>query len=284
MMPFRVVLTLVLAGLLALPAVAGSATKPKIPKVKTRIAKVQIDVSGYVEIRRLHDTTSDCFPGETWTQTNRYAFDTGRFVNVSLKRVTGDGFDPIVTSPFTAGLGTATVEGRISGYRTTNYCDGTTGPVKAAPTCSKTSGRTSLSLQEAPLAPVGDDDPAPIRSAPLMLAVARKGGGRDELECLGGGAANLTGETSPTALFSTSVAPAVSAIAPTGISVLKLFGIRPGQRISRAAIVTGNCSSSAVRVVTGSGPSPSPATPAADGDCTLAGKVRYTIRPRPKKR
>lgn len=273
-----------LAGLLLAAAQATTAATPKkVPKIKTRIAKVQIDVSGYVETRKLHDTTSDCFAGESWTQINRYTFDSGRFVNVNLKRVTGEGFDPIVTSSFST-AGTANVAGRITGYRTTNNCTGEKGPVRPEPQCSSTTGKTAVSLQEAPLVPVGEDDPTPLRSNPLMIAILRKGGGRDPLECLGAGAQSLTGEAVSTAVVTTSAAPAVSVILPAGISVLKLFGIRRGQKISRAAIVTGPCSRAAVRVVTGAGPSPSPGPLNADGDCQIAGKLRYTIRPRPVKK
>jgi hypothetical protein len=61
-----------------------------------------VAVTGSVETRLLHDTASDCYPGEHWIQRTRYAFSTGGFRDVSIKRITGDGFPPIVTSAFTS--------------------------------------------------------------------------------------------------------------------------------------------------------------------------------------
>ncbi len=280
----RVVVLCIAACLAASGSTAQAAPKPpKVPKIKTRIAKVQIDVSGFVETKVLHDTASDCFPGEHWVQTNRYEFDTGRFVNVSMRRITGDGFDPIVTSPFSISGGTASVEGKITEYRTTNYCNSTPGPVKPSPTCSSTSGRTSISMQEAPLVGTGnDDDPTPLTSNPLMIAIKRVGGGRDHDGCIGPGGANTGATANETTAITTSIAPGVSVVVPSGVSVLKMFNIRPRQTIRRTISITGTCAKANVSPHPGSsGPSGAP-QPAADSDCTLGGKVTYTIRPRPK--
>lgn len=263
---------------------AAASSAPKIPKIKTRIAKVQINVSGYVETRVLHDTTSDCFPGERWIQTNRYDFASGGFVNVSMKRVTGDGFDPIVTSPFSKRGGSAKIAGSISEYRTTNYCTGEQAKNAPAPVCSSTSGSTSVSLQEGVVPKAGDDDLQPLTSTPLMLAIQRHGGGRDADGCVGPGASQVSGEDTERSVVSTSMAPAVSLVVPSGLSVIKVFGIRPGQRMRRAILVSGPCSNVSLSTV----PAPGSAPPAgglnADGDCFLTAKLSYTITPRPKKK
>ncbi|MFA9270770.1 MAG: hypothetical protein ACEQSX_08425 [Baekduiaceae bacterium] len=261
---------------------AGAQSAPKVPKVKTRIAKVQINTSGYVETRVLRDTTSDCFPGERWIQTNRYDFSTGGFVNISMKRITGDGFDPIVTSPFSKRVGSATVAGKISEYKTTNYCTGEQAKNTPAPTCSSTSGKTSISMQEGVVPKADDEDLTPLTQTPLMLAIQRTGGGRDADGCIGPGASQVTGEDTEKAVVTTSMAPSVALNIPSGLSVIKVFNIRPGQRFRRSVIVSGPCSSVALRTVSGAGGSPSPGNLNADGDCFLTGKITYTITPRPK--
>ncbi len=266
----------------ALPAAAAAQTVPKVPKVKTRIAKVQINTTGYVETRVLRDTTSDCFPGERWIQTNRYDFSTGGFVNISMKRITGDGFDPVVTSPFSKRVGSATVTGKISDYKTTNYCTGEQAKNTPAPTCSSTSGKTSISMQEGVVPKEGDDGLQPLTQTPLMLAIQRNGGGRDAEGCIGPGASQVTGEDTERAVVTTSMAPSVALNIPSGLSVIKVFNIRPGQRFRRSVLVSGPCSSVALRTVSGSGGSPSPGNLNADGDCFLTGKITYTITPRPK--
>jgi hypothetical protein len=252
---------------------------PRIPKIKTRIAKVQATVDGYVEIRRLHDTTSDCFPGETWVQTNRFAFATGRYVDVSLKRITGEGFPTVVTSPFSASGGRATIEGKTSDYRTTNYCDKAPGPVNPEPVCSKTSGRISISLQQGVDPTDTDDELVALGGIPLMIAIKRDGGGMDAPVCPGGGAARLVGKNTETAVLTTSIAPSVSVIVPSGYNVTQLMGIRPGKRFRKTILVSGPCSNPRLTVT--SGGSPAPGNLNAHGDCFLTGKLAYTIRPRP---
>lgn len=276
-----------LTCLLALTAVtavpAGSVTVPTLPKIKTRIAKVQITISGYVETRKLRDTTSDCFPGERWIQTNRYDFSTGGFVNISMKRVTAEGVDPVVTSQFSKRVGTAKVKGAISDYKTTNYCSGEQRPNEPAPTCSSTSGKTSISLQEGVVPTEGDDGLVPLTQTAMMLAIQRNGGGRDNLECLGPGASSVSGKDTDKAVVTTSMAPGVALVVPSGFSVMKVFSIRPGQKLRKSIIVSGPCSKVALTTVAGSGGSPSPGNLNADGDCFLTGKISYTITPRPKK-
>lgn len=276
-------LVTIIAVAVSAPA-AGAQSVPSVPKVKTRIAKVQINTSGYVETRVLRDTTSDCFPGERWIQTNRYDFSTGGFVNISMKRITGDGFDPIVTSPFSKRVGSARVAGKISEYKTTNYCTGEQAKNTPAPTCSSTSGKTSISMQEGVVPKADDEDLTPLTQTPLMLAIQRTGGGRDADGCIGPGASQVTGEDTERAVVTTSMAPSVALNIPSGLSVIKVFNIRPGQRFRRSVIVSGPCSSVALRTVSGAGGSPAPGNLNADGDCFLTGKITYTITPRPKKK
>lgn len=282
---FAASLTLLVALAALTAATAEAANTPQVPKVKTRIAKVQIKMSGYVETRLLHDTTSDCFPGEHWVQTNRYDFGTGGFVNISMKRITGDGFDPVVTSPFSRAVGTARIEGKISDYRTTNHCPPTApGKVAPAPECAKTSGKTSISMQEGVVPGAREDGLMPLTQTPLMLAIRRTGGGKDADACVGPGASQVSGEDTERAVVTTSMMPGVPAvIVPSGFSVIKVFSIRPGQRLRKAIVVSGPCSNVSLRAVPAPGGAPGPGGLNADGDCFLTGKITYTITPRPKK-
>ena len=271
-----------LVGLAGMQSVAWGATS-KPPKIKTRIAKVQIDLAGYVETRQLHETTSDCYPGERWIQTNRYEFETGRFVNISMKRITGQGFDPIVTSPFTALTGSATSEGKITEYRTTNYCEGEPGRVAPEPSCARTTGRTSASMQEGPMAK-GDEDLTPLTQTPLLLAIRRGGGGSSfaDPECVGAQAGSISGKDTNTSVIGTSPAPGVSLVLPTGLSVMKVFNIRPGKRRRRAVMISGPCTHVTLRTAEGSGSAPPRGSLNADGDCFMTGRVVLTIKPRPR--
>lgn len=273
-------------ALTAATAPAGAATPPqlpKAPKVKTRIAKVQISLSGYVETRKLHDTTSDCYPGERWVQTNRYDFSTGGFVDISMKRVIIEGRDPIVTSAFSRRAGSAKVAGGTSEYRTTNYCSGEQRPVAEPPACSSTSGKTSVSLQEGVVPNAGDDELAPLTQIPLLLAIARNGGGRDPVACVGPGAGSLAGQGTERAVVTTSIAPGVALAVPSGLSVMKVFNIRPGQRLRRTTLLSGPCSKVNVTSVPGTSATPAQGNLNADSDCFLTGRVASTITPRPKK-
>lgn len=269
---------------LALPGAAGSAaTRPVPGHVKTRIAKVQITVKGYMEIRRLTDTTSDCFPGERWIQTNRFDFDTRRFVNIRLQRVTGDGFDPVVTSPFSIASGSARVEGRITDYKTTNYCNSAPVKNREEPNCAPVhNGKVRIGLQEAIPEKTGDDELTPLSAGnKLQIVVFRSGLGLDDPECVGGAPSSLAGDATEQSIATTSIAPGVSVVLPSGITTIKLFNIRRGQTFHRTAVVTGPCSKATVRVVPGGGSSPSPGPLNADSDCQFAGRLTYTIRPRP---
>jgi len=280
-LPLLAACALAVAFAVGLAAPAGAATPkvPKAPKLKTRIAKVQATVDGYVEVRRLHDTTSDCFPGETWIQTNRFDYSTGGSVDVSLKRITGEGFPTIVTSPFSVSGGRATIAGKTSDYRTTNHCDRAPGPVAPEPACSKTTGKISISLQQGIDPSDVDDELVPLSGIPLMIAVRRNGGGTDAPTCPGNGAARLVGKNTEPAVVTTSIAPSISVIVPTGVTVAELWNLRPGKRFRKTVLVSGPCSNPRLTVT--SGGSPAPGNLNAHGDCFLTGRLAYTIRPRP---
>lgn len=278
---------LVALSILTLGAVAavsaGAATRPPNPakfKIKTRIAKLQIDVAGYVETRQLHDTTSDCYPGERWIQTNRFDFETGNFVNVSVKNISAQGIPSVTTSPFSRTVGRATITGAISDYKSTNHC-APTAPDKLSgpPACATNRGKISIALTPGDI-PDENADLAPLKGRPLLLAVNRKGGGRDPLPCAGPGAGSLTGPDTNVAVVTTSLAPGVSLVLPADLDAIKVFAIRRTQRIRRAVVLHGPCSKVAVRPGPPPGATPNPGALNADSDCWLTGKVVLTIRSR----
>lgn len=45
---------------------AAQAPMIKIPRVKEKVAKLSIDVAGFVTTEQLKDTTSDCYPGRSY--------------------------------------------------------------------------------------------------------------------------------------------------------------------------------------------------------------------------
>ncbi len=277
----------VLAALVALVALgatisAQAATRPPSPssyKVKTKIAKLQVDVAGYVETRRLKDTTSDCFPGERWIQTNTFDFETGRYVNLSIKTIKAPGVPAITTSSFSKAGGTATVKGAISDYRSTNYCKEAPAKLEGPPTCATNRGKIAIALTPGDV-PEDDGELAPLRGRPLNVVIKRAGGGKDPAACTGTGAQSVSGKDTAVSVVGTSPVAAIADILPTGLDTIKVFAIRKNQRMRRAIVIDGPCSK--VRVVTTPPPgaSPSPGALNADGDCWLTGKVVLTIRSR----
>lgn len=283
-----VLLALLVPGAVVLsgPAALGASKPPKRGAVKTRIAKLRADVIGYIEIVRRHDTTSDCYPGERWTQTSRYDFETGRPVNVSLKRVSAEGVPTVVTSRFTAPVGVAVDAGTITDYATTNFCDPDLpkGEVLPPPACKENRGRVSISLQEGLTPTSSDPELTPLNAAPMLIAVSRIGGGMQDPTCLGGGVEEPVGDGLDRTLFATSQAPGIpSIIFPTGYDGIKVFNLRPGRRLVRTLELTGSCQRpNLLSLPFAYMESPPPVHPLADGDCLVRGKIFAVISPRPR--
>ena len=82
------------------------------------------------------------------------------------------------------------------------------------------------------------------------------------------------------AVVTTSLAPAVSEILPSGLEFFNLYRMRSGQRVLKVIVIDGPCASVFARVRKPPGPSPKPGALARDGDCRLTGKVVVTVRRR----
>jgi hypothetical protein len=264
-------------------AIAGTATSSgapkiptKIPKVKTRVAHLEVDVAGYVETRKLKDTTSDCFPGVTYTQTNRFEFETGRYVPITISNISLPGHDSVMTSRFSKAGGTATVEGLLSGYRTTNYCL-PTAPQKEPekPKCKKLRGKIAVALT--PSGSTINDELVTLGGTRLMLSIERRQGGSEDLTCAGAGAQSVQ-SVDKNAVVTTSFAPGVSEVLPSGLGAIKVFSLRRNKRLRKVIIIDGPCASVNAAALTPPAHSPSAGSLNADGDCRLTGKVVLNVR------
>lgn len=277
---------LLLSVLVAGQATAATAVPdPSKFKIRTRIAKLEVRTSGQMTILRLKDTTSDCFPGVHYLQQNRFTFGSGGWLPVRINNLSAPGLDSVITSPFSRAGGTARTAGQILDYRETNYCKGEQQKLPPKPECrSSNGGRISVSLQVHDPPSSGDPDLTSLEGHHLMIAIQRKGGSPDPTGCIGGGPGNISGHPdADTAVATTSIAPTVSEILPTGIQSIKVFSMRREQRLRRHITVQGTCDNATVRVTTSGTGSPPIAQPPADGDCTFAGYVDVGIRTIQKK-
>ncbi len=268
-------------GLALVPSAAAAhagAAAVKVPKVK--VAKLDLDVAGYVETRQLTDTTSNCSPGVTYTQTNEYTFETSKYVGTRLVHIVLPGRDPVITSGFSRAAGSANIAGGITGFGTTNYCAPTEqDPEPVAPRCVKARGKTRVALVPAAKQVFDEDDLVPLGGQRMMLTVIRSGGAQDLGSCSGAlGVEIIPGTDTASAFVSTSWMPGVSLVLPTGLGSIKLFNLKRSDRLRRSINLSGPCDS--VRVSTGSGSlgAPAPGRLNADGDCWLRARIVLSVR------
>ena len=274
-----IIVSLVVAAVAALPS--GAATPgPGSFKIRTRIAKLQMDVAGYVEAKELHDTTSDCFPGERWIQTHEYAFETGDYVNVSVKNVSAPGLDSVVTSRLSKAVGSAKVTAGISDYRSTNYCKDAPKKLQGPPACKTNAGKLRVGLTPGAV-PEEVDGPASLQGRPLNVAISRQGGGQHAATCLGAAADSFNSKLDMSvALLTTSLAPGPSVSLPAKLDAIDIFSLRRKARVKRVIVASGPCSKVNYTVQAPPGSSPPGPTLNADGDCFIRAKIVVTIRAR----
>ncbi len=275
-------------GLALVPSAAtahtgAGATAVKVPKVKS--VKLDLDVAGYVETRQLEDTTRKCSPGVTYTQTNTYTFETGKYLRTLLSHIAVPGTDGVITTGLSRAAGSANIAGSITGFRTTNYCAPTAPklPAPVAPKCVKTQGKTRVALTPAVKLELGDDDPlVPLGGTPMMLSVFRSGGAQDLGSCSGANAAAVSFRAGPetdNTLVSTSWITGPSLSLSAALGSVKLFNLKRKDLLQRTIVLSGPCDS--VRVSTRSGWAggvPASGKLTADGDCWLTGKIVLSVR------
>ncbi len=268
-------------GLALVPSAAtGDARAAAVKVTKGQVAILDVDVAGYVEMRQFKDTTSSCSPGVTYTQTNRYTFETGKYVRVRLTNVALPGTDGLVMSVWSRPAGSANITGEITGFRTTNYCPPSAPelPEPVPPTCVKTRGKTSVMLLPVVPLKVSEDDPVPLGGKRMMLSVTRLGGAHDDPSCFGGFGGNISGTDTDNAIVGTSFLPGISLGLPTGLGSIKLFNLKRSDRLRRSIVVTGPCEEPRVSTGSGSGGAPAPGELNANGDCWLTAKIVLSVR------
>ena len=271
--------TAMLAGLLlagAAPVVASAA--PALPKPpKTKVVKLQFDVAGYVESRELHDTKSDCYPGVSYIQTNRFEFETGKWVNSMMTNISLPGTDGTITTAGSLPAGSASIEGTISDFSTSNFCAPTQpDPEPTPPVCAKTRGKISVGLMGGSTGMSGDL--ATLTGKSLLLTITRVGGTIDAYTCLGEAAGSITGADAEQSGVTTSPAPGVSETLTTGLGSIKIFNLKKGKTLRRTIIIDGACAAVNVQAGTNPAAKPNPGALNADADCRMTGKVVLAIR------
>ena len=222
----------------------------------------------------MKDTTSDCFPGVTYTQTNRFEFETGRYVPITISNISLPGHDSVMTSRFSKAGGTATVEGVLSGYRTTNYC------LPTAPQKEPERPVQEAARQDRRRADTRRFDDQRRARHPggtrLMLSIERRGRGSEDLTCAGAGAQSVQ-SVDKNAVVTTSFAPGVRGPA---VGARRDQGLQPA---SQQAAAQGDRHRRPVRLgdrgcVAPPARSPDRGSLNADGDCRLTGKVVLNVR------
>jgi hypothetical protein len=265
-----------LAG--AVPSMAlAMPTLPTLPKPpKTKIVRLQMDLAGYVEARTLHNTKSDCWPGVSYIQTNRFEFETGTWVNSVLSNTSMPGTDGVISSAGSVPSGSAAVEGLITDFSTSNYCDRPPDPEPSPPACAKTHGKIMVGLTEGATAMNGDLPTLAGKS--LLVTITRVGGGVDPTTCVGVPAGSIIGADADNSGVTTSYAPGVSETLTTGLTAIKVFNLKKGKTFRRTIVIDGPCD--AVNVKSGANPAavPNPGGLNADSDCWMTGKVVFSLR------
>ena len=258
---------------------AAGTPSPGSLKIKQKVAKLDVDVVGYVVTDQLHDTKSDCFPGQRWIQTNEFTFEAGKPARVKLTNVSGPGLDPITTSSLSAATGSAVSRGTVSEYSETNYC-APTAPAKLGPqpACVRNAGKLRVSLTPGEIPPE-QDDLAGLAGRPLYVGIFRSGGGSNALSCAGAAAGSFRGlKDSSAAVLTPSMAPGFAAVLPAKLDAVKLFNLKRGKVIRRGISAHGPCARVTYDISTTQGATPPEPTLNADSDCFLRAKILVTIR------
>ncbi len=271
-------LALVPSAATAHTGAGAGAAAVKVPKIKS--VKLDLDVAGYVEVRQLVDTTDKCSPGVTYTQTNEYTFETGKYLGTRLVHIAVPGTDAVLTGAFSRAAGSANITGGLTGYRTTNYCAPTKkDPEPLRPTCLKTRGKTRVALVPAAKQVFDVDDLVPLDHQRMMLTVLRSGGAWGLGSCSGARAIEIfpSADTS-TAYVTTSWHPGVSLVLPTGLGSVKLFNLKKKDRLQRSINLAGPCDSVRVNTLPGSLGGAPAGQLNADGDCWVRAKIVLSVR------
>lgn len=257
---------------------AAQAPMIKIPRVKEKVAKLSIDVAGFVTTEQFKDTTSDCYPGRTYHQVNSISFETGKAARLDVHSVSVPGqATPVITSDSTKTVGRADMSSKVFGWRTTNFCPpDTPDPEPLPPNCSKSQGKIKMGITPGDV-PDENDDLHPLKGVDMLLMIMRIGGGTDNPSCPGSSAGQVLGPSGDKTVLVTNSMPGQAQIVPSGFDGPKLFNLKA--KAKRAIVFSGPCSKVTLRTYKGNGPAPSQGGVNADGDCYMHGKIVLTVVP-----
>jgi len=246
----RLALLLLLAG--SVLFYAGTATAaPKIPDFKFPEAfSAKIHVAGGVTITSTFDNTGKCAPGRAWTMTES--------VDLEINdKVAGTLFGKSkIASRFATG--NVQQKSSIKGYRTTNNCPPAAKVELKEPECDSFGGRSMANLV-----------PDGRNNGSISIAMTRRGGGSQDLSCIGGIPTSTPKGTAVTALQHVFTPINV----PLNVPVVKFRKLDRGDKIIRVIRISGKCDRT---TVTTGGPGVVKA--AADPTCKVDGLFNVIVK------
>ncbi|MBS1886634.1 MAG: hypothetical protein JSU06_05525 [Actinobacteria bacterium] len=251
----RTLVLLVLTTLAAAATLASSATAlPKAPKVTQY--PVTLDVVGYLDYTWTYDNREKCSLGYAKTVEEHLGFELGRPRPTKVSIVNGE----VMLFPV---FGSGTVETRLSGWQTTNYCPpGTPAPEPPEPTCTKKL-RSAISVGLAPVQePAGPEDPTPLVHD-VQIAVLRHPPKPQTPSC------HKDRPSIASEIWQAD--PYAGIIAPLGANDVQFLKLGIGKRLKRTVEIGGGCGGATLRAHA------SAAIPVHITSCVLTGKVVVTI-------
>ncbi|HTU14657.1 MAG TPA: hypothetical protein VMF31_05620 [Solirubrobacterales bacterium] len=236
------------ASLLILPSPAQAA--PDLPDFSVlQTFRAKIHVAGGVTITTTKDTTGDCVPGQAWTMTESVDLEINDKVSGSL-------FRNKIASRFATGNVEQT--SRIRNYRETNNCPPVAKVKLEQPECDSFGGRSLSNLV-----------PDGRGNGGISIAMTRRGGGSQDLSCIGGFVRSKPKGTAVTAL--PHVFTPINL--PLDVKVKAFKKLDRGDKIIRVIRIGGQCDRA---TVTTGGPGITRA--AADETCRVDGLFNVIVK------
>jgi len=246
---------LVLAFFVSVPVLLASASAtaaPGIPDfdvVPTFNAKIH--VAGGVTVTSTHDTTGSCTPGQAWTMTES--------VDIEINdKVTGTFFGKNrIASRFATG--NVDQKSGVRGYRETNNCAPAAKMELERPDCESFGGRSLANLV-----------PDPRFNGGISIGMTRRGGGSQDLSCVG----EIPVTSAPRGSVVTPLSHTFTPInLPLNVPVNKFKKLSGGDRIIRTIRIGGHCENA--RITTGG---PGIDMRAADPTCKVNGLFNVIVK------
>lgn len=207
-------------SLLILLTSSVSAQAVKLPKFKLpQVYEAKLHVAGGVTITSTRNTLDNCAPGQAWTMT-----ETADLVindTVKVQRIGN-----LVSSSFARDPGGVQQRSRLSNYQSTNYCPPDAPAKLTKPECSNLGGTALANL-----------NPDPRRNGMVSIGLTRRGGGKQDLTCIG-----PTLDSTPRGSAVTALQlPLMPILLPLNIKVKAFKRLDEGKRIISVVHIGGPC-------------------------------------------